>query len=76
MRTVYVFVASLPPPLEDEQREPGDVVAVRPDPVEGRLVIYMKSGTDENTLARELSYAVTVHVKREWMHVGVVVDAA
>lgn len=75
MRNVYVFVTNLPPPLEGEQRGPDDVVVIRCEPEQSRQVVYMKSGTDENTLARELSYAATVHAKQEWLYVGRVAAA-
>ena len=86
MRTLFVFVDDLPPPLDGEERGPDDIVVIRPEypngeegvghggEEEGRLVLYMKTGSAENDLARELSYAVTMHAREEWVYVGGVLE--
>ena len=72
-RKVHVVFAFLEP---DELSEIEGEGPVRIVPDRDRLFVFAASGMGEDTLAAELSYAVTMHARESWMYVGTVVGTA
>ena len=54
----------------DDDYRPGDPVKVMPDCENKRLLILMRSGTDEDTLASELTWKITQEGRKSWMYAG------
>ena len=66
MRTVFCYVD------RDELEGEGPVEIVC-DADNGRLFIFMVRGTDEDTLAADLSAKITRMAQRDWLYVGALV---
>lgn len=75
MRTVFVF---LEPEEFDRLEDVSGEGAVRIgcDAKNGRLFLFLRSGSDEDTLGADLSVNVSRMAARDWIYVGQLAETA